>query len=162
MEKQSAEGRVKVYLGFGSNLGKREQNIKAALRVIDEEKDICLSKVSSVHETEPEYVREQPKFMNCAAEGETSLSPGELLACLKRIEKRLGRTGGERWGPRIIDIDILLYNDLIVDEPGLRIPHPRLRERVFVLLPLTEIAPGLHDPESGRTMGKLLRQLRVQ
>jgi 2-amino-4-hydroxy-6-hydroxymethyldihydropteridine diphosphokinase len=159
--KQSAKGcRVKVYLGFGSNLGEREQNIKAALRAIDEEKDICLHKVSSVHETEPEYVREQPKFMNCVAEGETSLSPGRLLGCLKRIEKRLGRTGGERWGPRIIDIDILLYNDFIVDEPGLRIPHPRLRERVFVLLPLTEIAPGLRDPVSGQTVGELLRQLR--
>ena len=160
MEKQSAKGRVKVYLGFGSNLGEREGNIRAALRAVDEEKDICLHKVSSVHETEPEYVKEQPKFMNCAAEGETLLPPGELLACLKRIEKRLGRTGGERWGPRIIDIDILLYNSLIVNEPGLRIPHPRLQERIFVLLPLTEIVPGLRHPVSGQTMRELLQQLR--
>ncbi len=146
---------VKIYLGIGSNLGDRKKNINSAFEALDKEKDISPVGISTIYETEPEYVKNQPKFLNCAVEVRTLLSPAGLLRCLKEIEKKLGRTAYELWGPRVIDLDILLYGSLIVDQPGLRIPHPRFEERIFVLLPMAEIAPDLRHPVSGKTMKEL-------
>lgn len=148
--------RLRVYLGIGSNLGDRKKNISSAFEALDKEKNISPVRISAIYETEPEYVKNQPKFLNCAAEISTLLLPAGLLKLLKEIEKKLGRTKGELWGPRVIDLDILLYGSLIVDQPGLRIPHPRFEERIFVLLPMAEIAPDLRHPVSGKTMKELL------
>ena len=149
----------KVYLGIGSNLGDRKKNISSAFEALDKEKDISPVRISTIYETEPEYVKNQPKFLNCAVEMSTLLSPHGLLGRLKKIEKKLGRTEGELWGPRVIDLDILLYGSLIADQPWLQIPHPRFEERIFVLLPMAEIAPDLRHPVSGKTMKELLREL---
>lgn len=151
-----------VFIGLGSNLGNRSENIRNAIRALGEEEAITVGKVSSLYETEPEMVVEQPKFINCAAEIKTSLSPSELLTCLKKLEKKLGRAGGKRWGPRVIDFDILLYNGVLIEKPGLQIPHREFEKRVFVLMPLAEIAPGLHSPLSGRTIRELLMELREE
>ena len=128
---------MKVYLGLGSNLGDREGNLLQACELLG-----CLEK-SKIHETEPFGVLDQPKFLNMVCEIETELSPRELLLFVKNIEKKLGRKKREKWGPREIDIDILFYGDQIIDEPDLKIPHPGIKERDFVLKPLKEIAPGL-------------------
>ncbi len=150
---------VRVYLGIGANLGDRKKNINSAFEALDREKDISPVRISTIYETEPECIKNQPKFLNCAVEMSTLLPPAGLLRRLKKIEKKLGRTACELWGPRVIDLDILLYGSLIVDQPGLRVPHPRFEERIFVLLPMAEIAPDLRHPVSGKTMKELLCEL---
>jgi 2-amino-4-hydroxy-6-hydroxymethyldihydropteridine diphosphokinase len=139
---------TRAYVGLGSNLGDREATIRAALDALAEEDGIEVVAVSSLRDTEPVGVGPQPRFLNGAAELETTLSARELLDRLLETERRLGRTRvpGEH-GPRTIDLDLLLYGDETIDEPGLTIPHPRLHERPFVLEPLAELAaelPGLH------------------
>jgi len=115
--------------------------------------------VSQLHETEPVGNTDQPEFLNGAVAIETSLSPRELLDTLLRVEQELGRVhDGERWGPRTIDLDLLVYGDEIVDEPGLRVPHPRLRERRFALEPLVDLEPELEIPGVGKA-AELLKQL---
>jgi GTP cyclohydrolase-4 len=133
-----------VYIAVGSNLGDRRSNLLEAIRQLRQK--VSVERLSSVYETEPAYVTDQPRFLNMVLQGRTDLSPRELLEFLKGIERRMGRIGGERYGPRPIDLDILLYGDLRVDEPDLTIPHPRLTERAFVLVPLAEIAPNLVPP----------------
>jgi 2-amino-4-hydroxy-6-hydroxymethyldihydropteridine diphosphokinase len=139
---------TRAYVGLGSNLGDREATIRAALDALAEEGGIEVVAVSSLRDTEPVGVGAQPHFLNGAAELETTLSARELLDRLLEAERRFGRirVPGEH-GPRTIDLDLLLYGDETIDEPGLTIPHPRLHERPFVLEPLAELAaerPGLH------------------
>lgn len=146
---------ARVYLGLGSNLGNRARNIYAALRHLGT--GIRLQHISSLYETEPVEVADQPWFLNLVCGGETNLSPQALLQLAKQIEEQMGRTKGPRFGPRLIDIDILFYDDLIVDIPHLEIPHPRLHRRGFALVPLAEIAPELVHPVLNLTMQQLLR-----
>ncbi|MCK4325922.1 2-amino-4-hydroxy-6-hydroxymethyldihydropteridine diphosphokinase [bacterium] len=148
-----------IYIGLGSNLGDRRGNIKEAIDSLRAVDSIEVKKISSVYETEPEGLKDQPHFLNCALEVETKLSPGELLAGLKAIEGQMGRSRGKRWGPRIIDLDILLYGDLVMKEADLEIPHPLLPERLFVLSPLCEIAPEIIHPALGRSIRDLRKQL---
>ena len=146
---------MKVYLGLGSNLGERRKNIEEAVALLIENSSVRVKKISSLIETEPEGVREQPFFLNGVVEIETELSPSLLLKLLKSIEKTLGRKATKRWEPRIIDLDILLYGDLIIDNDGLKIPHPLLTERNFVLAPLKEIAPEAIHPILGKKIQEI-------
>jgi 2-amino-4-hydroxy-6-hydroxymethyldihydropteridine diphosphokinase len=136
---------IKAFVGIGSNLGEPERQIRAALEQLAAEEGVELLGVSSLRETEPVGYRDQPDFLNGAAELETVLPARELLGRLLAIESRLGRVRGEgpRFGPRTIDLDLLLYGDETIDEPGLTVPHPRLAERRFALEPLAELEPAL-------------------
>ncbi|NOX97791.1 MAG: 2-amino-4-hydroxy-6-hydroxymethyldihydropteridine diphosphokinase [Nitrospirae bacterium] len=150
----------KVFLGLGSNLGDRKRNIQEAVRLLEEREVVKVVKVSSLCETEPEGVKDQPFFLNGVLEMETELSPRDVLDTLKAIERRLGRKKGRKWGPRIIDLDILLYGDLVIKEEGLEIPHPLLPERAFVLTPLVEIAPETVHPGLSKTISYLQKKLK--
>ncbi len=141
---------TRAYVGLGANLGDREQTLRAALDALGSTPGVDVVAVSSIRETEPVGYADQPRFLNAAAALETSLTPRELLDVLLEVERSLGRIRtGPRFGPRTIDLDLLLYGDERVDEPGLRVPHPRLAERAFVLEPLAELEPGLVVPGSG-------------
>lgn len=145
----------RVYIGIGSNLGRREEQCMRAIGVM-REKGLMVLRHSSLHETEPWGNENQPSFINAVVEVETGLKPIPLLALLKQIEHDMGRQHTVRWGPRMIDLDILFYDDLKMDEPGLSIPHPLMHERVFVLAPLAEIAPDLVHPVLLKTVRELL------
>jgi 2-amino-4-hydroxy-6-hydroxymethyldihydropteridine diphosphokinase len=143
-----------AYIGLGSNLGDRDGTLRAALERLGE---LGPLRVSSFRETEPVGVTDQPLFLNAAAELETDLGARELLERLFEIERELGRerSAETRWGPRTIDLDLLLYGEETIDEPGLTVPHPRLAERRFALEPLDELAPDLALPD-GRRIRELL------
>ena len=138
-----------AFVGIGSNLGDRETNLGRALDLLAAEDGIEIAAVSEIRETEPVGPVEQGPFLNGAARLETSLAARALLACLLAVENRLGRVREERWGPRTIDLDLLLYGDKQIDEPGLSVPHPRLHERRFALEPLADLDPGLEIPGQG-------------
>jgi 2-amino-4-hydroxy-6-hydroxymethyldihydropteridine diphosphokinase len=141
---------------LGANLGPREQTLLRAVELLREVHGVEVAAVSRFRETEPAGVVDQPPFLNGAIELETSLSPRALLDELLRIERELGRTrDGGRWGPRTIDLDLLVYADEVVDEPGMCIPHPLLHERRFALEPLAELNPELVVPGAG-SVSKLL------
>ncbi len=126
-----------IALSLGSNLGDRHQNLKLAIDELNKHGKV--TKVSSFHETEPWGVTDQPKFINACVLYETDLDPHELLKTVKSIEKKLGRVESYRWGPRLIDIDILIFDNQIINETELKIPHPHMQERDFVMKPLSEI-----------------------
>jgi len=135
---------VRAYVGLGSNLGDREANLRAAVGLLAAEAGIELVAVSSFRETDPVGYVDQPRFLNAAAAVDTALAPRMLLERLLTVERRLGRTrAGPRFGPRTIDLDLLLYGDLELDEPGLVVPHPRLHERRFALEPLAELSAAV-------------------
>ena len=148
-----------VYLGLGSNLGDRQSNLAEALQSL--RAHVRIERISPVYETEPVHVTDQPRFLNGAVALETELGPRELLERLLRIERELGRERGEgpRFGPRPIDLDLLLYGEEVVDEPGLNVPHPRLAERRFALEPLHELDPDLRLPDGRRVQELLAAQL---
>ncbi len=147
-----------AYIGIGSNLGNREENCRKAITLLTG-KSIKILKCSSLYETEPWGVKEQPEFINMAVEIETHMEPLELLRAIKEIENGMGRREGLRWGPRVMDLDILLYDDLILRTQELEIPHPRLRDREFVLKPLSEIAPDKIHPLFKKSIKNLLSEL---
>jgi 2-amino-4-hydroxy-6-hydroxymethyldihydropteridine diphosphokinase len=128
-------------LGLGANIGDRQSNLAAALRRLDVHPDIDIQAVSALYETPPWGKTDQPAFLNAAARIETSLPPHALLKAILEVERGLGRERGERWGPRTLDIDILVFGTAAVNEPGLEIPHPRLCERAFALAPLLDVLP---------------------
>lgn len=130
---------TRVYLSLGSNLGDRLGQLAEALRRLERVPGVRLDGVSGVYETAPQGKTDQPEFLNCAAAVETDLDPLALLEAIHRVERRMGRLRAERWGPRTIDLDILLYGTQVVKLPGLTVPHPRLGERAFVLVPLLEL-----------------------
>jgi 2-amino-4-hydroxy-6-hydroxymethyldihydropteridine diphosphokinase len=136
----------RVFLGMGSNLGDRRRNLIAALRLLDGMEDVQVLEVSSVYETEPWGVLEQPDFLNLVALLSTTRDPYGMLAACGEVEEKLGRVRAERWGPRIIDVDILLFDDLELQEEHLIIPHPRMLERDFVMVPLLELRPQVTLP----------------
>ena len=147
-----------AYVGLGSNLGERESTLLAALEALRNSPAVEVVAVSTFRETDPVGVVDQPRFVNAVAALETSLAPRELLVRLLQVERELGRdrASEERWGPRTVDLDLLLYGDDVIDEPGLTVPHPRLAERAFVVVPLLELAPDLTLPD-----GRRLRDVRT-
>lgn len=142
--------RARVYLGLGSNLGDRIEYLKKAIKLIAGKSAIEIVGISSVYETGPVGQIDQPSFLNCVMEIETGLPPKELLKVIDNIESGLKRERLVRWGPRTIDIDILLYGDRIVREPDLTIPHPYLCERAFVVVPLLELSSDVTIPGIGK------------
>lgn len=155
-----------VYIGIGSNLGDRQKNCLRAIELL-QKRGIVVTKQSSLYETEPWGYKDQPQFINMAIEIETEFNPKELLMVLKNIEREIGREESLRWGPRKVDLDILLFDtiiltDILTDiltEDSLEIPHPLLHKRDFVLKPLCEIASDIHHPLLKMSIGNLLQQL---
>jgi 2-amino-4-hydroxy-6-hydroxymethyldihydropteridine diphosphokinase len=150
-----------VYIGIGSNIGDRHGNCLKAVALIEAE-GLTVLKRSALHETEPWGVKDQPRFVNMVIEAETGMPPRQLLSLIKETERRMGRTPTARWSPRIIDLDILLYDDIIISEPELEIPHPLMHERDFVLDPLCEIAAQKIHPLLHRTVAELRAGLAKQ
>jgi len=146
-----------VYLALGTNQGDRLQNLRRAVQLL--ESAVHVTRRSAVYETAPWGVTDQPDFLNMAVEGHTKLKPFELLDALKQIERAMGRQETIRYGPRVIDLDILLYDDLILQTERLEIPHARMAERAFVLIPLQDIAPNLVHPRLQRAVSELAAAL---
>ena len=144
-----------VFLSLGSNLGDRLANLRSGLFGLHKIKRVTLKRVSPVYETEPQGGIEQPAFLNLVAEIETDLEPLELLSAVKALETALGRTETVHWGPRLIDVDIVLWGERQVDEPELTIPHREFRSRAFVLMPLLELAADARDPVTHLTVAEL-------
>ena len=148
----------KVFIGIGSNLGDKERNIKTAISLLKEKCKIL--KLSPLYETEPVGFKDQDWFLNCVVEIGTELDPGELLEFMQNIEKKLKKIKTIENGPRTIDLDILFYNDAVINEKNLVIPHPGLHQRLFVLVPLNDIAPELIHPVLKKTIRNVLRELK--
>ncbi len=148
-----------VYLSIGANLGSRYETCKQAIAMLDKVAGLSVRQVSSAWETEPVGLTDQPQFINLAVGIDSALTPRDLHLACQTIENKLGRKRVQRWGPRLIDLDILLQEDLVLDEDGLVIPHKRLHERRFVLAPLAELAPDLIHPKTKKTVAQMLSEL---
>jgi 2-amino-4-hydroxy-6-hydroxymethyldihydropteridine diphosphokinase len=153
---------MKTYIGLGANLGEREAQIRLALDDLARLPASQLVRASSLYDSEPVGEPDQPNFLNAVAELETELTARQLLWNLLLIERRLGRTRTRRWGPRTIDLDLLLYGPLVIDEPDLQVPHPELTRRSFVLVPLVELDPMLVHPVTGETLITHLTSLKTR
>ncbi len=150
---------MKAFIGLGSNLGDREASLRQALEQLAQAPDTVVVRASSLYDTEPVGVEDQPHFLNAVAQLETQLTPRQLLWNLMLIERRLGRVRTQRWGPRTIDLDLLVYEDAIIEDDDFQLPHPELAKRSFVLVPLVELEPMLTHPVTGETMLALLQRL---
>ncbi len=161
---------VTVYLGLGSNLGQREANLARAISAIgglgqpfdSAQGELRPRRVSSIYETAPWGYTQQPPFLNCVVEAETTLPPHLLLRLVQGLEQAMGRKPGFRYGPRLIDVDILLYGSLTTDQPDLQIPHPRMSQRAFVLIPLAELAAVMVHPTLQLPIAELARRVQGQ
>ena len=153
------EGPVNAYVGLGSNLGDREKTLRAAVESLRAQPRIVSVRAGSVIESDPLGPGEQPKYLNAAAEVVTTALPYQLLEILQEIEDQFGRRRDEKWGPRTLDLDLLLYEDAVLDEPDLILPHPQMHLRSFVLQGMAELNPELRHPRLGRTMRELLERL---
>ncbi len=151
-----------VYLGLGSNMGSRRLNIEKAIKAIGEVEGISVTKASSFYETEPWGEIDQEKFINAVIEIITDWSPEKLLKKLQEIEIKMGRQRLEKWGPRNIDIDILLFGDEVLDGQELTVPHPYMRERLFVLIPLEEINSAIKFPDDGMDIKEVLIRAKAR
>ena len=149
-----------VFIALGTNLGKRKANLRAAIKALPP--DVTVLAESHVYETPPWGYEDQSAFLNMAVKAETEMEPEPLLKYLKQLEVELGREQNFRWGPRLIDLDILFYDDLVINTPPLVIPHPRLHERAFVLVPLADVAPEVVHPVLQRTVSELLTRIDRQ
>lgn len=148
----------RVFLALGSNLGNRKRNLERALKLL-EEMGVEIKKRSRIYVTKPCGFRWQPRFLNMVVEGETEKSPEECLLAMKEIERRLRRVRLFKNSPRTLDIDLLFYEDKVIDKPNLKVPHPLLHKRRFVLLPLQEIAPQFRHPRYKKSIAELLKEL---
>lgn len=153
---------MKAFIGLGSNLGDREANIRQSLQQLEQMPETTIVRGSSLYDTEPVGLPDQPNFLNGVVQLETHLTPRQLLWNLKLIERRLGRVRTQHWGPRVIDLDLLLYGDEVVDEDDLQVPHPLLAQRSFVMVPLVEIDPLLVHPVTNQTMLSILQRLGAE
>jgi 2-amino-4-hydroxy-6-hydroxymethyldihydropteridine diphosphokinase len=146
-----------VYLSLGTNMGQRRRNLERALDGLGEV--VAITAVSPIYQTPPWGLTDQPDFLNLCLAATTDLTPRQLLHFNQQLEKRIGRTKEVRWGPRLIDIDILFYDDIISCSEELTIPHPQIAQRAFVLVPLADIAPDLVHPETGQTVTEMVAQV---
>lgn len=146
-----------IFLGLGTNLGERDENLQRAVDGLAAE--MAVTAVSPVYETPPWGITDQPDFFNICVAGQTTQPPHDLLAFIKQLEQELGREPTYRWGPRLIDIDLLFYDDKTIDDGPLTVPHPRLHERAFVLAPLADIAPDFVHPVRHQTVAEMLSQV---
>lgn len=149
----------KIFIALGSNLGDREANVREAVRLAGEGGGLTVVKISPLYESEPWGQEDQPRFVNAVMEARSELPPVELLKYLKGIEAEMGREKAEKWGPRIIDLDIIFYGARVVKDEHVEVPHPRAHERAFVMVPLSDIAPWFIDPLSGAPVSELAERL---
>jgi len=156
---EAQQGEERVWVGIGSNEGDRNENVVLALLLLSREAAIRIHGCSRAWLSEPVSEVPQPVYLNAVVEVGTALEPADFFERLRRIENRLGRRREVRWGPRTIDLDVLLFGSRIVETPDLRIPHPRMHERHFVLYPLSDLAPGVRHPVSGLSVAEVTRRL---